>query len=170
MPIDDSGSKFELATWQDRFVAWLIDAVLIGVGVTLLVSVLALPVLFAASLGSSGLGFGFPFFSPFAFLLPVVSANSLVFLLYWIYFDHVLGQSIGKQLLNLKVVGINGNKPELPSAIIESIGKAFVIPLDVLIGLIAFGESRQRLFSKLANTSVVRVPLSERGKGIRLTA
>ncbi|MEE8186719.1 MAG: RDD family protein [Nitrososphaerales archaeon] len=170
MPPDYSGPQLELATWEDRFVAWLIDAVLVGVGVTLLVSLLAFPLFFAASLGGSSPGFGFPFFTPFAFFLPVISANSLVFLLYWTYFDHVLGQSIGKQLLNLKVVGINGNKPELSSAIIESIGKAFVIPLDVLIGLIAFGEGRQRLFSKLADTSVVRVPLSERGKGIRLTA
>ncbi len=169
MPPDYSGPQLELATWEDRFVAWLIDAVLVGVGVTLLVSLLAFPLFFAASLGGSSPGFSFPF-SPFAFFLPVISANSLVFLLYWTYFDHVLGQSIGKQLLNLKVVGINGNKPELSSAIIESIGKAFVIPLDVLIGLIAFGEGRQRLFSKLADTSVVRVPLSERGKGIRLTA
>lgn len=170
MPTDYSGPQLELARWEDRFVAWLIDAVLVGVGTTLLVSVVALPLLFAASLGGASPGFGFPFFTPFGFFLPVISANSLVFLLYWTYFDHVLGQSIGKQLLNLKVVGINGNKPELPSAIIESIGKAFVIPLDVLIGLIAFGEGRQRLFSKLADTSVVRVPLSERGKGIRLTA
>ncbi len=168
MPTDGSVSQTDLATWGDRFVAWLIDVVLIGVGVSILGSVLVLPLLLAATLGSAGQGFGFPFFGfAFAFFLP---ASSLAYLLYWTYFDHALGQSIGKQLLNLKVVDINGNKPELTKALIESIGKAFILPLDVLIGLLAFGEERRRLFSKLADTNVVRVPLSERGKGIRITA
>ncbi len=169
LPTDDSGPQLELAKWEDRFFAWLIDVVLVGVGVSILLSILALPALFAASIASSSPGFGFPF-APFAFFLPAIGVSSLAYLLYWTYFDHVLGQSIGKQLLNVKVVGIDGNKPELPNAIIESIGKAFIIPLDVLIGLLAFGEARQRLFSKFADTKVVRVPPSERGKGIRLTA
>ena len=165
MSTNDSVSPLDLAKWEERFVAWLIDWVLVSVVVSLVASIFIIPALFAASVASSSFGFGFPFFA----FIPAFGAGTLAYLLYWTYFDHVLGQSIGKQLMNLKVVGLNGNKPELPNAIIESIGKAFIVPLDVLIGLIAFGEKRQRLFSKLSDTNVVRVPASERTKGIRVT-
>ena len=39
---------------------------------------------------------------------------------------------------------------------IGSFGKAFLLPLDVLLGWILTNESRQRIFNKLGDTIVIK--------------
>jgi len=45
----------------------------------------------------------------------------------------------------------------MAQAAIESIGKAFLLPLDCIIGWILYPSRRQRLFNYLSDTIVVRV-------------
>lgn len=64
---------------------------------------------------------------------------------------------MGKRLIGLKVVTLEGNKVGFKS-IIESLGKAFFLPLDIIISLVIpeSRERRQRLFNYLSDTIVIR--------------
>jgi uncharacterized RDD family membrane protein YckC len=49
-----------------------------------------------------------------------------------------------------------GNLAEVRSVAIQSFGKAFLLPLDVLLGWIFTNEKRQRLLSRAADTIVIK--------------
>ena len=55
--------------------------------------------------------------------------RSLIYLAYWTYFE-----SIGKRILHLKTVGTLGEAIGIREALIESFGKAFLLPIDVVLG------------------------------------
>jgi uncharacterized RDD family membrane protein YckC len=72
---------------------------------------------------------------------------------YWSYFESTTGQSIGKRVMQLKTTDLAGNTVDLKTAAIESFGKAFIFPLDVLLGWIFTNDKRQRIFkSKQLNS------------------
>jgi hypothetical protein len=52
-----------------------------------------------------------------------------------------------------------GVRPAISRALVESLGKAFLLPLDLVIGLIIPEgvERRQRLFNYLSSTIVIRI-------------
>jgi uncharacterized RDD family membrane protein YckC len=79
---------------------------------------------------------------PFNYLI-----SSLVFTAYWTYFESTSGQSIGKKILHLKTTGLQGENIDLKTAVLESLGKAFLLPLDVVLGWIFTNDKRQRIFN-----------------------
>ena len=81
-----------LASWTDRFVAWLIDFIILSVGLGILFALLASP--FWLSDLSNGMAVVHRNFGYFHYVL-----SSSIFFAYWTYFDHTSGQSIGKKLL-----------------------------------------------------------------------
>ncbi len=125
-----------LASSGERILAWLIDGVIIG----FVVSVLAFPGMF------------FPRHTPFLNL----SMNSVALFLYWAYTEGTTGQSIGKKVMNIKVTGLDGEPIDISRSMYQAFGKAFLLPLDVIIGLIAYGDKEQRLFNHLSETIVVK--------------
>jgi uncharacterized RDD family membrane protein YckC len=121
-----------LASWSDRFWAWLIDVLLMGLIWHRVVLVLGIdPMHLDAMLMLSGLMF-----------------------VYWIALEGYRGQSLGKMLLNIVVVGPYGEAIGFRDSALQSFGKAFLLPVDCLIGLLAYREKRQRLFNKLSDTVV----------------
>ena len=70
----------------------------------------------------------------------------LLLFAYWTYFELTTGQSIGKKLLNLRTTNLSGTGIDLKTALIESFGKAFLLPLDILLGWI-FTNDRRALLS-----------------------
>ncbi len=56
---------------------------------------------------------------------------------------------------------IYGNSPSLKGVIIGSFGKAFLLPIDVVLGWILTNEKRQRVFNKLGDTLVVKIKDSD---------
>jgi uncharacterized RDD family membrane protein YckC len=92
--------------------------------------------------------------------LPYIIA-SLGFLAYWTYFESTTGQSIGKRLLRIKTTDLIGRKIDTKSAIIESFGKAFLLPIDVVLGWIFTNNNRQRIFSRITNTIVIKLKPKE---------
>jgi uncharacterized RDD family membrane protein YckC len=66
------------------------------------------------------------------------------------------GQSIGKMALKIKTVQEDGNSLNLANAAIESFGKAFLLPIDCIIGWIFYSQKNQRLFNYISNTIVVK--------------
>ena len=89
---------------------------------------------------------------PFNYLI-----SSLVFTANWTYFESTSGQSIGKKILHLKTTGLQGKNIDLKTAVLESLGKAFLLPLDVVLGWIFTNDKRQRIFNRASNTIVIKL-------------
>jgi len=70
--------------------------------------------------------------------------------------DGIYGQSFGKMILRIKVTRLNGSPANIFQTAIESIGKAFLLPIDCIVGWILYPTKRQRLFNFLSETIVVR--------------
>jgi len=79
---------------------------------------------------------------PFHYLI-----SSLVFFLYWTYFESTTGQSIGKGVMNLKTTNLNGAVAERKGIALAAFGKAFLLPFDVVLGWIFTNDRRQRIFN-----------------------
>jgi uncharacterized RDD family membrane protein YckC len=120
------------ASWKDRFWAWLIDGLLVAI---LWSSIMTIST--ASATSAEGLG--------------ILSA--LLFI-YWTALEGYRGQSLGKMLMNLVVVGPVGEKIGFRDSAIESFGKAFLLPVDCLFGWIAYKGSGQRAFNRFSDTIV----------------
>jgi len=144
-----------LAKWTDRFIAWLIDFIIVFIGLAILFALLSIPFWIAFPQwfeSSNNMNMPFRNVGPFNYLI-----SSLVFTAYWTYFESTSGQSIGKKLLRLKTTGLQGKNIDAKTAVIESFGKAFLLPLDVLLGWIFTNEKRQRIFNRASNTVVIKL-------------
>ncbi|HNY34340.1 MAG TPA: RDD family protein [Methanothrix soehngenii] len=123
-----------LSSWGDRFWAWLIDVLLIGIlwyRVTIAADMQALD--------TEGI-----------LLLCVI------LFVYWTAMEGYRGQSLGKMVLNISVTGTFGEDIRFIDAAIESFGKAFLLPIDCLACRLFFPEKRQRLFNRLSDTVVIK--------------
>lgn len=147
--ITSNPTELSLATWSDRFFAWLIDFIIVTIGIEILFYAATFPLWFDSNperwFRGSGIGsVGFV-------------VRSLIFLVYWTYFESTNGQSIGKRILHLKTVSISGETIDIKNALIESFGKAFLLPLDVVLGWIFTNDKRQRMFNRASNTIVIKL-------------
>lgn len=142
-------SKIVLAKWTDRFVAWLIDFVIISAISTTMIFVLFGTIEY--NLEEYGLWAESSQYIP----------TSLIFFVYWTILEYKTGQTIGKKILSLKVTNINGEKPNLKGILISSFGKAFVLPFDIVLGWILTNKKRQRIFNKLGDTIVVKMKITD---------
>ncbi len=142
-PKSNESSKIILAKWTDRFVAWLIDFIIISAISTLIIF---------ASYGTiyyedEG------FWGESSQYIP----TGIIFFTYWTILEYKTGQTIGKKILNLKTVNISGDKVNLKGILISNFGKSFLLPIDVILGWILTNEKRQRVFNKLGDTVVVKI-------------
>ena len=149
MSDSDISSKIVLAKWTDRFLAWLIDFII--------VSIISTSIIFA-SFGTIDYEVeGDGFWTESTQYFP----TSILFFVYWTVLEYKTGQTIGKKILNLKVTNIDGSNPSLKGIMIGSFGKAFLLPIDVVLGWILTNEKRQRVFNKLGDTLVVKIKISD---------
>ena len=136
MKLDAGGinlDEISMASWDDRFWAWLIDV--------LLMSILWQRILTAGEIS--------------AFRPEGMALLGFILFVYWTALEGYRGQSLGKMLLNIVVTGPMGESIRFRDAAVEAFGKAFLLPLDCLLGWRYFRKSRQRLFSRLADTIVI---------------
>jgi uncharacterized RDD family membrane protein YckC len=129
-------TELVLASSGERILAWLIDVIIIG----FVVSAISFPGLFMPLRA--------PFFN--------MSINSVALFLYWSFTEQKAGQSIGKKVMKIKVTDLNGLPIDITTSMYQAFGKAFLLPLDVLIGVFAYQRKEQRLFNYLSNTIVIR--------------
>src|SRR5215218_2911890 len=74
------------------------------------------------------------------------------------YFEFTTGQSIGKKLLNIKTTTLDGKSlPTLKHALIESFGKSFLLPVDLVLGWFLTDKQRKRIFNRLSDTIVIKL-------------
>ena len=71
--------------------------------------------------------------------------------------EGIYGQSIGKMAMKIKVTKLDGKPVDLKYAAIESIGKAFLLPIDCIIGWILYKDKNQRLLNYISETIVVKI-------------
>jgi uncharacterized RDD family membrane protein YckC len=125
--------KISRASWRDRFGAWLIDVLIVGIGWISVANAWDIDV-----------------------FRPVGLAMLLILLfVYWTFLEGYRGQSIGKMVLNIVIVGPDGEMIGFRDSALESLGKAFLLPIDCLIGWAAYREQGLRAFNKLSRTIVV---------------
>ena len=143
-----------LARWIDRFLAWLIDFIIVSIGLVVLFAVISLPfwIAFPQWFESNNMNMAFRNVGPFNYVV-----SSLVFTAYWTYFESTSGQSIGKKLMHLKTTNLEGKNVDIKNAVIESFGKTFLLPLDVILGWIFTNNKRQRIFNRASNTIVIKL-------------
>ncbi|WP_312909464.1 RDD family protein [Natronosalvus caseinilyticus] len=152
MESDTSTEKtIHLASWEDRFWAWLIDVLIVGAALSGL----------GEAIGTLSLVTGGLSFSP-SFL----GVNGLGIWLYWTALEGYNGQSAGKLVMNIAVTDERGDPIDYPTAALESFGKAFLLPLDALIGWIAMEGEYVRLFNRLSSTIVVEAPDDDEPSGV----
>jgi uncharacterized RDD family membrane protein YckC len=60
-------------------------------------------------------------------------------------------------VMRIKVTRLDGSPVGMGNAALESIGKAFVLPLDLLLGWILYPRRRQRIFNYISNTIVIKI-------------
>ncbi|MFB3766019.1 MAG: RDD family protein [Methanotrichaceae archaeon] len=140
-------SALPLAGWMARFWAWLIDVLLIGILWGIIRGAIGTPLdIGYIHYGAYGLHLNF-------------EAQGLLLFIYWTALEGYRGQSIGKMAMNLATVGTEGEKIGFEDAAIESFGKAFLLPIDCIIGWLAMRGSGQRLFNRISNTVVIRADI-----------
>ena len=138
-----------LARWSARFWAFLIDIILFILFLNIIRGIFdpfwKLPLLWDLWKGEF-FALGFEFIFLFA---------------YWTVMEGYRGQSIGKMVMNLKVVNRDGTKINYATAALESLGKAFLLPLDCLIGWLAMPGTKLRVFNRISNTIVIKSDYKE---------
>lgn len=148
-PKSNESSKIILAKWTDRFIAWLIDFVII--------SIVSTSIIFA-SFGTTYYEFeGEGFWAENSQYIP----TSILFFAYWVILEYKTGQTIGKKVLNLKMVNMTGENASFKGVLISGFGKSFLLPIDIILGWILTNEKRQRVFNKLGDTLVVKIKENE---------
>lgn len=121
-----------LAGWKTRFWAWMIDVLLIGI-----LWYLVMTLFETSAFSPRSLGF-----------------YSILLFIYWTILEGSRGQSMGKMAMGIAVVGPVGERIGFVDAGVESLGKAFLLPLDCIVGALAFRGQGQRLFNRLSGTVV----------------
>lgn len=136
--IELSVRNFYYAGFWRRFAAFLIDAVIVGAGVSVVSSILGHP----------------PDTQDQVY-------NGISILAQWLYFTLLEGSdyqaTIGKMALNLQVVDFEGNKISFAKANLRYWSKILsAIVLGIGFLMIAFTEKKQGLHDKIAGTLVIQ--------------
>jgi len=138
-----------LGKWDTRFWAWLIDFILVILFLNIVRGLFdpfwKLPLLWDYH--------HWEFFA--------IWFETIVFFLYWTIMEGFRGQSIGKMVMNLRVVSRDGSKITYTTAAIESFGKAFLLPLDCLIGWLGMPGTKLRVFNRISGTIVIKTDYRE---------
>jgi len=122
--------------WIRRLFAFIIDAII----TSLIFLFFAIPMAF---LGAGWFSFTFAGF---------------IWFLYSVLLETMFGGTVGKKLFALRVVAIDRNL-DFVHALVRNLTKIFPLALliDALVGAAMEGDPRQRLFDRLAHTTVTRV-------------
>jgi uncharacterized RDD family membrane protein YckC len=96
----------------------------------------------------------------------LLDLNVILFflVLFWVYFtllEGFAGQSLGKRVIGLTVVRVDGKKLFYDAAAVRNFSKAFLflLPFDLLFGLRLKDERYLRYFDKFAGTTVLDLRL-----------
>ena len=136
-------NELETRVTGRRVVQYIVDAILFGI-ITALVS-------WALDRGHGGVHA--------VLYIVLIVIDVLWYVLYWAYwpFGHT-GQTVGMQLMGLRVISRDGGPASFAQLVIRSILLVLFTPLSLLVGIITmmFSRYRQRVGDHMAKTLVVR--------------
>ena len=142
MPISPI-NEMETRVTGRRIVQYIIDAILFGI-ITAVVS-------WALDRGTGGVHA--------ALYIVLIVLDVIWYVLYWAYwpFGHT-GQTVGMQLMGLRVISRDGGPATFAQLVVRSILLVLFTPLSLLVGIITmmFSRYRQRVGDHMAKTLVVR--------------
>lgn len=136
-------NEIETRVTGRRTVQWIVDAIIFGIIVSL--------VSFALNRGHGGV-------HAILYLVLVV-VDIAWYYLYWAYIPYVRnGQTLGMQLMGVRVISTNGGPASLMQLFVRSILLVLFTPLSLLVGIITMmcSRYRQRVGDHMAKTMVVR--------------
>ena len=163
-------SEFKRASWSRRFIAYVIDNVIVELFWIVLIAGL---IIFTSAEVSdifdiidpeNELGLGNNEVGQILTLESSSSASNIIFgyatvvpfrFLYWVYYEWKRGQTIGKKMMQVKTVKTDGSDQDLMSIIILTGCKTSLIPFDVLFGVLFFRGKKERVSNRFTNTIVV---------------
>lgn len=131
--------SFILATWSERMIAYIIDIIVLG---------LVLSLVYPSLYWSSGTFWSIPFINS--------GGRSMIHFFYWTIMEGMYGQSLGKMAMKIEVAHEDGGAIDYGRAATQSLGKAFLLPVDLILGWIMYPQRDQRLFNKISETVVVK--------------
>jgi uncharacterized RDD family membrane protein YckC len=134
--------------WVKRFIAIIVDYVIIGIVVWAIVFAALSSFFFAGGYGAMAFVFG-------GFTIVV----GVILILYFPLSEVMWGATIGKRVLGLKVVSKNGTNPTFVEAFVRNVSKIYwlLLLLDVIVGLAVSKGYQQKYTDKMMGTSVVLV-------------
>lgn len=95
-----------------------------------------------------------------------IATHGVLQWVYWTILEGRTGQSAGKMVMHIRMTAADGTPAGYANAAIESFGKAFLLVIDCLIGWLAMGGRRLRLFNRISGTIVITDELPETPEGV----
>jgi len=152
-----SSSQFDMNHWLLRFVAFIIDSIIIGIPAAIIYYFVIIPIIWP----STYLGYGFYYGgAPWWSFILLWFLLGILELLYFVFMDASSGATLGKKILGLQVQMVNGSKVAFDKAFIRNISKIFgpFLLLDWIMGVATAGpDQRQKYTDRIAGTTVVSV-------------
>ncbi len=138
----------EKAGFFIRFIAYMIDSVLLTIAIGIIGAI--------ALAGNLALMNNQTVVLAISLLSMVIML--IVYIGYFIYFYGTSGQTLGKKMLNIKVVSTDGTPLTYKKGLLRVIGY-IIASIPIYIGFIwmLFDENKQNWEDKIANTYVVKV-------------
>ena len=163
-------SEFKRASWSRRFIAYTIDNIIVELFWIVLIAGLIIftPAevsdIFDIIDPENELGLGNEEVGQILTLESSSNTSNVIFgyatvipfrFLYWVYYEYKRGQTIGKRMMEIKTIKIDGSDQDLMSIIILTACKTSLIPFDVLFGVLFFRGKKERVSNRFTNTIVV---------------
>jgi uncharacterized RDD family membrane protein YckC len=149
-----SSSEIDMNHWLFRFLAFVIDSIIIGIPAYIIYYLILIPLIWGGGLwfwyGGGWWGYLLLFF-----------VLGILQLLYFVIMEvSYAGATIGKKVLGLQVQMVNGSKLTFNASFIRNISKIFglFLLLDWILGIATAGpDRRQKYTDRMAGTTVVQV-------------
>jgi uncharacterized RDD family membrane protein YckC len=149
-PAVSAAPGLKMAFWWERFIAWLIDSVIVAVAL----SIVGLFTLLVGQPLAVFATYGVPSWANIFFNF---SVHAIILFVYWMFMEGLYGQSFGKMVMRIRVTRLDGSPIDMGHAALESAGKAFFLFLDMVLGWALYPRRRQRIFNYLSETIVIKV-------------
>lgn len=146
------------ATWADRAIGYIIDSLLVGVGMGILYLFAGALLTLVSGVGGHGVASGMC-----CLLIVLFPVATLVVGIYnRVYLVSTRGASIGQGVMHLKVVDVNGNLLAMNTALIRLLAQvalSFVPVVGPLLDLLwpLWDEKRQTLHDKAVGSYVLKL-------------
>jgi CheY-like chemotaxis protein len=153
VPVEERGPIFKLASFRLRVLATIIDALLI------VISTGSMFFFYVHFIETWNLLATRDYFAMIKLIADNTLLYSNVFLGTWFLFsvlEGYRGETLGKYLLGLRVVKKDGSKLSLADAAVRNIGKVFLLPVDLFLGLKYRKLGFIRFFDYYTRSTVVK--------------